>query len=106
MGGRTGDLYARFCECFVRGFLELRPYRDKFVDLCNVTSKGTSFPCFARKTDAEVQLVLDGLRGRFKAELSVEECVRHCMRLINDSASSSGTANYDRFQYLTQGTLF
>lgn len=98
MGGKSGDLFFQFSELFVRGFLALQQYRDKFVDVVGITAKNSSFPCFAKKSEGEIEDMLEALRGRFKGELNREDTVKYCMQTIHSSAASSGTANYDRFQ--------
>eukprot|EP00519_Triparma_laevis_P003754 CAMPEP_0182522088 /NCGR_PEP_ID=MMETSP1321-20130603/46453_1 /TAXON_ID=91990 /ORGANISM="Bolidomonas sp., Strain RCC1657" /LENGTH=631 /DNA_ID=CAMNT_0024730127 /DNA_START=880 /DNA_END=2771 /DNA_ORIENTATION=+ len=91
MGGKSGDLFFQFSELFVRGFLALQQYRDKFVDVVGITAKNSSFPCFAKKSEGEIEDMLEALRGRFKGELNREDTVKYCMQTIHSSAASSGT---------------
>jgi len=36
LGGKDGDLYYKFCDLFVRGFLALQPYGDKLCEIVNI----------------------------------------------------------------------
>jgi len=106
LGGKDGDLYFKFCNLFVNGFLALQPYGEKICEIVKITADSSSFPCFQNKSSTEIDAIIDGLRKRFNADADHESTVQGCLRLIRDSKESSGTLNYDRFQYYSQGYLF
>ncbi|GMI19695.1 hypothetical protein TrRE_jg9768 [Triparma retinervis] len=106
LGGKDGDLYFKFMNLFTRGFLALQPYGDKLCEIVKITADGSSFPCFQNKTPTEIDTIIDALRKRFNPEGDQESTVAHCFKLVRESKDSSGTLNYDRFQYYSQGYLF
>jgi phosphatidylinositol 4-kinase len=106
LGGKDGDLYFKFMTLFTKGFLALQPYGDKLCEIVKITADGSSFPCFQNKTQTEIDAIIDALRKRFNPDVDQETTVSHCYKLVTGSKDSSGTLNYDRYQYYSQGYLF
>jgi phosphatidylinositol kinase/protein kinase (PI-3 family) len=65
-----------------------------------VLSIESPFPCFAQR---DQKAIIEKLRGRFRADLSVKDFVQHCLDLIISSYGHYGTRQYDSFQYYTNG---
>ena len=101
MGGPQSPLFSDFVTLFCCGFLALQSYSDTFFTLVEITSRNSTFKCFAEGPSREEMLTK--LRERFRPELNKEETVAFALDLIQQSITSYGTRQYDLFQYLSQG---
>jgi len=100
MDGLRSSLFSEFVTLFCCGFLALQAHCDTFVTLVEVTSRGSTFPCFDGKDSAEI---ISKMQERFCPELNKEETIAHVLDVIKESIGSYGTKQYDYFQYLSQG---
>ena len=100
MGGIGSPLFSEFVTLFCCGFLALQAHADTFLTVVEVTCRGSNFPCFQGKEPEEV---VSKLRERFCPELDKSQTVAYALDLIKFATTSYGTAQYDYFQYLSQG---
>jgi hypothetical protein len=100
MDGLCSSLFSEFITLFCCGFLALQAHCETFVTLVEITCKGSTFKCFEGRDSAEV---VAKMRERFNPELGKEESIAFCLDLIKEATQSYGTAQYDYFQYLSQG---
>lgn len=100
MDGLRSSLFSEFITLFCCGFLALQAHCDTLCTVVDITCKGSTFKCFEGRDPAEV---VGKLRERFRPELGKEETIAFCLDLIKDATQSYGTAQYDYFQYLSQG---
>jgi len=100
MDGLRSSLFSEFVTLFCCGFLALQAHCGTFVTLVEVTSRGSTFPCFDGKDSAEI---ISKMQERFCPELSKEETIAHVLDVIKESIGSYGTKQYDYFQYVSQG---
>lgn len=100
MDGLRSSLFSEFVTLFCCGFLALQAHCDTFVTLVEITSRGSTFPCFDGKDNAEI---INKMQERFCPELNKEESIAHVLDVIKEAIGSYGTKQYDYFQYLTQG---
>lgn len=100
MDGLRSSLFSEFVTLFCCGFLALQAHCETFVTLVEITCKGSTFKCFEGRDSAEV---VEKLRERFRPDLSNEDSIAFCLDVIKESTGSYGTAQYDYFQYLSQG---
>ena len=100
MDGLKSSLFSEFITLFCCGFLALQAHYDTFVTLVEVTSKGSTFPCFDGRDASEI---IQKMEERFCPDLDKEESVAHVLDIIKESVGSYGTKQYDLFQYMSQG---
>jgi len=100
MDGMNSPLFSEFVTLFCCGFLALQAHMDTFITVVEITCNHCTFKCFEGKDPIEV---VSKLRERFCPQLKKEATVAFAMELIKQSANSYGTAQYDYFQYLSQG---
>lgn len=100
MDGLRSSLFSEFISLFCCGFLALQAHCDTFCTVVEISCKGSTFKCFEGRDSAEV---VGKLRDRFRPDLDKQETVAFCLDLIKDATQSYGTAQYDYFQYLSQG---
>jgi len=100
MGGLRSSLFSEFVTLFCCGFLALQAHYDTFATLVEVTSRGSTFPCFDGRDTADI---INKMEERFCPDYSKEESVAHILDVIKESVGSYGTKQYDYFQYLSQG---
>ena len=101
MGGPQSPLFSDFVTLFCCGFLALQSYSDTFVTLVEITSRNSTFKCFAEGQTRDE--ILAKMRERFCPELNTDETIAFALDLIQQSLTSYGTRQYDLFQYLSQG---
>jgi phosphatidylinositol 4-kinase B len=102
MGGPHSDYFERFIRAFTAGFLALRDNSEAIMSSLNILAIDSTLPCFHGRDTA---LILDRLKGRFHKELSAKECMEFCLDLISESYGHMGTANYDNYQWFTNGIM-
>jgi phosphatidylinositol 4-kinase len=100
MDGLRSSLFSEFVTLFCCGFLALQAHYDTFVTLVEVTSRGSTFPCFDGRDTADI---INKMEERFCPDLSQEESVAHVLDVIKEAVGSYGTKQYDYFQYMSQG---
>jgi phosphatidylinositol 4-kinase len=100
MDGLRSELFSEFVTLFCCGFLALQAHCEIFTTLVEITCKGSTFSCFEGRDSAEV---VEKLRERFNPDAGKEESIAFCLDIIKQSTGSYGTAQYDYFQYLSQG---
>jgi phosphatidylinositol 4-kinase len=100
MDGLRSSLFSEFVTLFCCGFLALQAHCETFLTIVDITCKGSTFKCFEGRDSTEV---VDKLRERFRPELEKEESIAFCLDIIKEATQSYGTAQYDYFQYLSQG---
>lgn len=100
MDGLRSSLFSEFITLFCCGFLALQAHCSTFCTVVEISCKGSTFKCFEGRDSAEV---VGKLRERFQPSLTKEETIAYCLDLIKDATQSYGTAQYDYFQYLSQG---
>ena len=100
MDGLRSSLFSEFVTLFCCGFLALQAHCDTFLTLVEITCRGSTFKCFEGRDSGEV---VEKLRERFSPHLEKEETIAFCLDIIKESTQSYGTAQYDYFQYLSQG---
>eukprot|EP00934_Nitzschia_sp_Nitz4_P003317 Nitzschia sp. Nitz4//scaffold155_size52807//3660//7830//NITZ4_006790-RA/size52807-processed-gene-0.13-mRNA-1//-1//CDS//3329537351//3307//frame0 len=100
MDGLRSSLFSEFITLFCCGFLALQSHCNTFCTVVDITCKGSTFKCFEGRDSAEV---VGKLRERFRPDLGKEETIAFCLDLIKAATQSYGTAQYDYFQYLSQG---
>jgi hypothetical protein len=100
MDGLRSSLFSEFVTLFCCGFLALQAHCDTFLTMVEITCKDSTFNCFEGRDSAEV---VSKLRERFCRDLSKEETIALALDLIVQATHSSGTKQYDYFQYLSQG---
>ena len=100
MDGLRSSLFSEFITLFCCGFLALQAHCDTFCTVVGISCRGSTFKCFEGRHSAEI---VGKLRERFQPDLDKEETVAFCLDLIKDATQSYGTAQYDYFQYLSQG---
>ena len=100
MDGLRSSLFSEFITLFCCGFLALQAHCATFCTVVEISCKGSTFKCFEGRDSAEV---VGKLRERFRPDLDKEETIAYCLDLIKDATQSYGTAQYDYFQYLSQG---
>jgi phosphatidylinositol kinase/protein kinase (PI-3 family) len=102
MGGLDSPLFERFVRAFTSGFLALRDNADVVLQTVGLLATDSPFPCMQGR---DPEAVLDRLRGRLRKDLSVGACIQHCLDLVIESHGHYGTAQYDSFQWLTNGIV-
>ena len=100
MDGLRSSLFSEFVTLFCCGFLALQAHCDTFLTIVEITCNGSSFKCFEGKSSTEV---VSKLRERFCPDLGKEDTIAFALDIIKQSTNSYGTAQYDYFQYLSQG---
>jgi len=100
MGGLRSSLFSEFVTLFCCGFLALQSHYDTFATLVEVTSRGSTFPCFDGRDTADI---ISKMEERFCPDYNNEESVAHALDVIKEAVGSYGTKQYDYFQYLSQG---
>jgi len=100
MDGLRSSLFSEFITLFCCGFLALQAHCDTFCTVVQISCRGSTFKCFEGRHSDEI---VGKLRERFQPDLDQEETVAFCLDLIKDATQSYGTAQYDYFQYLSQG---
>eukprot|EP00531_Pseudo-nitzschia_arenysensis_P017532 CAMPEP_0116145904 /NCGR_PEP_ID=MMETSP0329-20121206/16873_1 /TAXON_ID=697910 /ORGANISM="Pseudo-nitzschia arenysensis, Strain B593" /LENGTH=1400 /DNA_ID=CAMNT_0003641603 /DNA_START=177 /DNA_END=4379 /DNA_ORIENTATION=- len=100
MDGLKSSLFSEFITLFCCGFLALQAHYNTFVTLVEVTSRGSTFPCFDGRDTSEI---IQKMEERFCPDLNKEESVAHVLDVIKESVGSYGTKQYDYFQYMSQG---
>ncbi len=100
MDGLKSSLFSEFITLFCCGFLALQAHYNTFVTLVEVTSRGSTFPCFDGRDTSDI---LQKMEERFCPDLNKEESVAHVLDIIKESVGSYGTKQYDYFQYMSQG---
>jgi len=100
MDGLRSSLFSEFVTLFCCGFLALQAHYTTFVTLVEVTSRGSTFPCFDGRDTAEI---INKMKERFCPDLNQEESVAHVLDVIKEAVDSYGTKQYDFFQYMSQG---
>ena len=100
MDGLRSSLFSEFVTLFCCGFLALQAHCDTFLTIVEITGNGSSFKCFEGKESTEV---VSKLRERFCPDLGKEDTIAFALDIIKQSTNSYGTAQYDYFQYLSQG---
>jgi len=100
LDGLESPLFGEFVKAFTTGFLALRANSENIIATLQVLSTNSPFPCFAAK---DTTAIIERLRGRFRADLSVKDFVQHCLDLIIASYGHFGTKQYDSFQWYTNG---
>ena len=100
MDGLQSSLFSEFVTLFCCGFLALQAHYNTFVTLVEVTSKGSTFPCFDGRDTTEI---INKMEERFCPDLDKEESVAHVLDIIKEAVGSYGTKQYDYFQYMSQG---
>jgi phosphatidylinositol 4-kinase len=100
MDGLRSSLFSEFITLFCCGFLALQAHCDTFCTVVEISCRGSTFKCFEGRHSDEI---VGKLRERFQPDLGKEESVAFCLDLIKDATQSYGTAQYDYFQYLSQG---
>jgi phosphatidylinositol 4-kinase len=100
MDGWRSSLFSEFVTLFCCGFLAVPAHCETFLTIVDITCKGSTFKCFEGRDSTEV---VDKLRERFRPELEKEESIAFCLDIIKEATQSYGTAQYDYFQYLSQG---
>ena len=100
MDGLQSSLFSEFVTLFCCGFLALQAHSDTFLTIVEITCTGSSFKCFEGRTSSDV---VASLRDRLRPDLGKEETIAFALDIIKQSTTSYGTAQYDYFQYLSQG---
>jgi phosphatidylinositol 4-kinase B len=100
MDGLRSSLFSEFVTLFCCGFLALQAHCDIFLTIVEITCKGSTFKCFEGRDSAEV---VESLRERFCPDLGKEDTIAFALDIIKQATNSYGTAQYDYFQYLSQG---
>ena len=100
MDGLKSSLFSEFITLFCCGFLALQAHYNTFVTLLEVTSRGSTFPCFDGRDTSEI---IQKMEERFCPDLDKEESVAHVLDIIKEAVGSYGTTQYDYFQYMSQG---
>ena len=100
MDGLRSSHFSEFVTLFCCGFLALQAHSDTFLTLVEITCKGSTFKCFEGRKSAEV---VEEMKDRLRPELDKEQSIAFCLDIIKESTQSYGTAQYDYFQYLSQG---
>lgn len=97
MGGNSyTQLYKRFEELCVQGFLAVRPYMEVIVSVV-MPMLESGLPCFKGMT------TIKNLRNRFVPGKTEAEAAAYMRRLIKRSCESLFTTGYDEFQRMTNG---
>jgi len=100
MDGLRSSLFSEFVTLFCCGFLALQAHYNTFATLVEVTSRGSTFPCFDGRDTADI---ISKMEERFCPDLNKEESIAHVLDIIKEAVGSYGTKQYDYFQYLSQG---
>ena len=100
MGGLRSQIFSEFVTLFCCGFLALQSYSETFFTLVEITCRNSTFKCFEGRDREEL---LSKLRERFCPDKNKEETIAFALDLIKQATTSSGTKQYDMFQYLSQG---
>jgi phosphatidylinositol 4-kinase len=100
MDGIDSKLSLDFLMLFCCGFVALQVHADTFLTLVEITCTGSTFKCFEGKDHKEI---LENIRSRFCLHLDKESTISFAMDLIHQATTSYGTAQYDFFQYISNG---
>jgi len=100
MNGIDSKLFLDFLMLFCCGFVALQVHADTFLTLVEITCTGSTFKCFEGKDHKEI---LENIRSRFCLHLDKESTISFAMDLIHQATTSYGTAQYDFFQYISNG---
>ncbi len=100
LGGVSSPLFAAFRSLTARAFLAVRKHRERIILLVEMMLNGNEhLPCFIGGSRA----VMQGLRSRFRDDLSDRACVSWVHGLIDNSADNWRTRWYDAYQQWAQG---
>jgi hypothetical protein len=100
MDGLRSSHFSEFVTLFCCGFFALQAHSDTFLTLIEITSKGSTFACFEGKNSADI---VEQMKDRLRPDLDKAGTIAFCLDIIKESTQSYGTAQYDYFQYLSQG---
>jgi len=100
MDGIGSKLFLDFTMLFCCGFVALQLHADTFLTLIEITCSGSTFKCFEGRDHKEI---LQSIRSRFCLHLNKESTIFFAMDLIHQATISFGTAQYDFFQYISNG---
>lgn len=100
LGGPHSALFSTFRKLCVRAFLAARKYRLRVVLLVEMMLAGNEhLPCFVGGARA----VMQGVRARFRDDLSERQCMTFVHSLIDVSLDNWRTRVYDAFQFYSHG---
>lgn len=102
LGGLDSIYFEQFVRAFTSGFLALRDNSETILATLSIMATNSTFPCFYGK---DKDAILEKFRGRFRKELGIKDVIRVCLELITDSYAHYGTAQYDSFQWFTNGIM-
>ena len=100
MDGFDSELFKRFRQLLIKGFLALRKYADNFVLLVEMMQKDSRLPCFTLGEQTATSL-----RERFQLGLTEAQLEQFVDRLITSSYNNLFTRLYDNFQHVTNGII-
>ena len=127
MGGIDSDDFGTFIGLVVLALYELHKHAETIISLVEQMSERSCYPCFVNATSVDNVLAL--LRGRlgvrgcpcarlrlaavpshdaslvFQVGLGEQELAEKAVQLVQDSAMSTFTEQYDNFQRLTNGII-
>lgn len=100
MGGLRSRGYKYFRELFTAGFLAARKHYEVFTTLVEIMVEGTKMPCMKGGKS-----LVDSLRKRFFLGIPEKEALVKINALIDESSNNWFTAQYDKYQYMTNSIL-
>jgi len=100
MGGEQSDMFNYFKLLFLRGFLEVRKYYQRFLLTTELLLPGHKMGCFGRR-----ETVVREFQDRFQLQLSESQCATFVNELIKECVGNWRTDSYDSYQYLVNGIL-
>jgi len=93
LGGQRSKSFNKFTTLMVKGFLALREHADEIISYVEmIMISGMDLPCFQGR-----ESVLQGLRNRFRLNLSQTECKEFMLNMIYQATDNWRTRWYDKY---------
>ena len=104
MEGENSDIMDFFINEFYKGFIVARKYYEKFetIILSMCSNEGSSMPCFVGRKAKDV---IRQFKEKFYLNKTAFECREIVRNIIQEAINNRRTAQYDYFQFLTNGIL-
>ena len=100
MGGVDSEMFGYYKILLLQGFLEIRKHADELCLILEMIGPVTNLPCL-RDFDRAVSEFKD----RLQLAKTDEKCIAFIDSLVYAAQNNWRTAQYDEFQYLTNGIL-
>mmetsp|Transcript_38779 Transcript_38779/g.121548 ORF Transcript_38779/g.121548 Transcript_38779/m.121548 type:complete len:213 (-) Transcript_38779:404-1042(-) len=107
LGGMRSPGMEEFTVLFVNGFLAMQAQIEAIAAMVETAAEGSTFPCFRSMDHADIVRRLRTRLNPFEHitnPVALEEkSVDFALGLIRRSYNSTGTRQYDNFQWMTNG---